>query len=165
MNLHPAALNSASKTLADRCRWPRRLALVTAIPGSGLQNLSFAPCGEASAAQHARHTQHSWREDPLYGSPDTEPSSCARHFHSSALQTCTGRTLLPALNAGRGQKLSWVFKQSCQAQAGFVLVDPADFRPLLQEDYEWARTTIPFFASSDQDLTSAYFFRWRVYRC
>ena len=45
-----------------------------------------------------------------------------------------------------------------------MLLDPARFKPLLQQDYDWAEHNIPFFASSDSELTEAYYFRWRIYR-
>ena len=51
------------------------------------------------------------------------------------------------------------------AMASFTLLDPEQLRPYLGEDYDWALANVPFFASSDQELTAAYFFRWQVYRC
>lgn len=47
---------------------------------------------------------------------------------------------------------------------GFAVLDPATFAPLLGNDYAWALGNIPFFESSDANLTAAYFFRWRTYQ-
>ena len=44
----------------------------------------------------------------------------------------------------------------------FHVLDPANFSSLLQEDLGWATASIPFFESSDANLTAAYYFRWRV---
>eukprot|EP01052_Picozoa_sp_SAG31_P039132 SAG31_NODE_5362_length_2587_cov_2.129823_1_plen_661_part_10 len=46
----------------------------------------------------------------------------------------------------------------------FHVLDPANFSSLLQEDLEWATASIPFFDSSDANLTAVYYFRWRVFK-
>lgn len=44
----------------------------------------------------------------------------------------------------------------------FFVLDPSTFAPILGEDLAWATATIPFFESSDVNLTNTYFFRWRT---
>jgi hypothetical protein len=46
----------------------------------------------------------------------------------------------------------------------FAVLDPAAFAPLLGADLAWAAASVPLFESSDANLTTVYFFRWRTYR-
>ena len=88
---------------------------------------------------------------------DTHRSSAAGH-HAGLTRA---NVCPPVLDTA---PYSHIADAKCGVQASFVLLESSDFRPLLQEDYTWARDSIPFFATSDLDLTTAYYFRWRVYR-
>ena len=45
----------------------------------------------------------------------------------------------------------------------FTILNPNNFSQYLNEDFNWALTSIPFFESSDENLTLSYYFRWRIY--
>ena len=66
------------------------------------------------------------------------------------------------------------------ALAGFVLLEPEDFKPLFHDvklgassptdqgplnepAFEWAKANVPFFESSDKDIEAAFAFRWRAF--
>ena len=66
------------------------------------------------------------------------------------------------------------------ASAEFVLLDPAESKPLFNDvnlhasgpadqgpvnepAFEWAKANVPFFECDDADLQAAYAFRWRAY--
>lgn len=51
-----------------------------------------------------------------------------------------------------------------QQQAQFQVLDPKSFHKLLGDDFQWAARTVPFFETEDQDITTAYYYRWSVYR-
>eukprot|EP01047_Picozoa_sp_COSAG01_P104088 COSAG01_NODE_33467_length_563_cov_1.896552_1_plen_138_part_10 len=81
--------------------------------------------------------------------------------------------LLLALSSGLGPAIN---PRGCSAE--FVLLDPHEYEKHFVEGFpgpwangsgvgvinettfEWARENVPFFASSDADLTEAYYFRW-----
>ena len=46
----------------------------------------------------------------------------------------------------------------------FHVLDPEAFRSQLGSDFGWAKQNVPFFEVDESDITTAYFFRWKVYR-
>lgn len=46
----------------------------------------------------------------------------------------------------------------------FTVLNPAAFRGLLADDFDWAVDSVPFFEAEDANLTRTYYFRTRVLR-
>ena len=64
---------------------------------------------------------------------------------------------------------AWTQAATTTLPDGFVVLDPADYAPLLRLDdnvsqLEWAQANVPFFDMDDADLREVYYFRWMSYR-
>ena len=53
-----------------------------------------------------------------------------------------------------------------EADSPYFVLDPAQFKSFLQEDYDWVVTSpgAPLFEASDANMTFAWFYRWRLYK-
>jgi hypothetical protein len=47
---------------------------------------------------------------------------------------------------------------------GFYILDPADFAGRLGPDLEWAKSNVPFIDVEDEDILTAFYYRWRMYK-
>ena len=47
---------------------------------------------------------------------------------------------------------------------GFFLLDPANFGSHLRDDLAWATQNVPFVDVEDDDVLTAYYYRWRSYK-
>ena len=57
-----------------------------------------------------------------------------------------------------------VAEELCRSQAtDFIVLNPANFSKNFHDDL-WASENVPFFECSDEDITTAYFYRWQVYK-
>ena len=96
------------------------------------------------------------RRSPLDGPPTTRLASTA------AVPTCvTLRTCMAAL-AGAAPSVP-------AARGGHVLQPPPEplsadsHRDTLREATAWAASEVPLFECSDADITTTYYYRWRVF--
>jgi hypothetical protein len=47
---------------------------------------------------------------------------------------------------------------------GFTVLDPAAYNDALRDDYSWAVDNVPFIDYPDDDIMTAFYYRWRMYK-
>jgi hypothetical protein len=53
---------------------------------------------------------------------------------------------------------------ACALPPGFSVIDPSAYKTNLRGDYDWAVDNVPFIDFPDEDLVTAFYYRWTSYK-